>query len=245
MRNNSKVIVVMPAFNAVQTIKDTYNEIPLKYRKNIILVDDQSTDNTIEAARALGIRVCAHKQNLGYGGNQKSCYREALQENPDIIVMLHPDYQYDATLIDELIRPISQGRYDFMFGSRLQNRTSALKGGMPQYKYYINRFTCLLENILLGVNFTEHFSGFRIYSAEFLRSIPFQHFSNDFVFDQQMTISAISKGFRIGEIAIPTRYHKEASSIKWFKGGKFLIETFWMIFLYKLHQLRIIKSKIF
>lgn len=235
----------MPAYNAAKTVQNTYEEIPLNLRNNTILVDDGSSDNTVEIARKLGIRVLEHTRNLGYGGNQKTCYSEALQENPDIIVMLHPDYQYDATLIEELIRPIADGRYDFMFGSRIQNRNSALMGGMPKLKYYINRIVCIIENILLGVNFTEHFSGFRAYSSKLLKTIPFQRFSDDFVFDQEMEISALSFGFRIGEIPILTRYHEKASSIQFAKGTKFILETFWVIIKYKLHKLGIIKSKLF
>lgn len=243
--NDPKIIIVMPAYNAAKTVKDTYKEIPVKYRNNIILVDDGSKDNTVKIAQELGIRVFIHPNNLGYGGNQKTCYWEALKENPDIVVMLHPDYQYDASLIEEMTRPILTGRYDFMFGSRIQNKKSALEGGMPKVKYYVNRIVCLLENILLGVNFTEHFSGFRAYSVKLLKTVPFQRFSNDFVFDQEMTISALSYNFRIGEIAIPTRYHSKASSIQFIKGTKFIIETFWTILIYKLHKTGLIKSRIF
>lgn len=235
----------MPAYNAARTVQSTYEEIPLKFRNNIILVDDNSSDQTTEVARELGIRVVKHTRNYGYGGNQKTCYSEALKENADIIVMLHPDYQYDATLIGELIRPIAEERFDFMFGSRIQNRQSALSGGMPKLKYYINRLVCVLENILLGVNFTEHFSGFRAYSKKLLETVPFQQFSDDFVFDQQMAISALSFGFKIGEISIPTRYHEKASSIQMIKGTKFILETFWTIFLYKLHKIGIIRSAIY
>lgn len=235
----------MPAYNAEKTIKETYSEIPQKFRKDIILVDDQSQDNTIETAKRLGIRVFAHTRNLGYGGNQKTCYWEALKLNPDIVVMLHPDYQYDASLIEELVRPIEQHRFDFMFGSRVQNRGSALSGGMPKLKYYINRITCVLENILLGVNFSEHFSGFRAYSKKVLETVPFQRFSDDFVFDQEMTISALNYDFKIGEIPIPTRYHEKASSIQLIKGSKFILETFRTIFIYKLHKWGFIKSKLF
>ena len=245
MKINSKVIIVMPAYNAENTVKDTFREIPKKFRKNIILIDDQSSDKTVAVAKSLGIKVFAHSRNLGYGGNQKTCYWEALKLNPSIIVMLHPDYQYDATLIEELIRPIEQERFDFMFGSRIQNRFSALAGGMPAFKYYINRIVCLLENTLGGVNFTEHFSGFRAYSSKLLNRIPFQRFSDDFVFDQEMVFSALSFGFKIGEIPIPTRYHERASSIQFIKGTKFILETFWVIILYRLHKLRLIKSKLF
>lgn len=243
--SDPKVVIVMPAYNAAKTVKDTYEEIPTKFRRNIILVDDGSKDNTVEVAKNLGIEVFTHPNNLGYGGNQKTCYWEALKLNPDIVVMLHPDYQYDARLIEELVKPISDGRYDFMFGSRIQSRQMALSGGMPKVKYYVNRIVCILENVLLDVNFTEHFSGFRAYSTKLLETVPFQRFSNDFVFDQQMVISALSSGFRIGEIPIPTRYHEKASSIQFIKGTKFILETFGTIFLYKLHKLKIIRSKLF
>lgn len=245
MISHPKVVIVMPAYNAAKTIQSTYEEIPIKFRKCLILVDDGSRDNTVEIAKKLGIKVFTHTKNLGYGGNQKTCYLEALKLNPDIIVMLHPDYQYDAKLIEELIRPILDDRYDFMFGSRIQNRKSALLGGMPKLKYYVNRIVCILENILLDVNFTEHFSGFRAYSAKLLREIPFQRFSDDFVFDQEMEISALSFGFKIGEIPIPTRYHEKASSIHFLKGTKFILETFWKILIYKLHKLGLIRSNIF
>lgn len=241
----NRVVIVMPAYNAARTLKDTYLEIPKVYRKNILLVDDRSKDDTVEVAKRLGIEVFAHPQNLGYGGNQKTCYWEALKKDPGVVVMLHPDYQYDATLITELVRPILEGRYDFMFGSRIQTKYGALKGGMPPLKYYINRIVCLLENILLGVNFTEHFSGFRAYSAKLLKTVPFGRFSNDFVFDQQMEVSALSYGFRVGEIAIPTRYHEKASSIQFLKGAKFILETFKVVFLYRLHQMKVVRSDIF
>lgn len=232
----------MPAFNAEKTVKDTFNEIPKHLRKHIILVDDNSKDNTVSVSNKLGIKVFKHSNNLGYGGNQKTCYWEALKLNPDVVIMLHPDYQYDATLLDDLIKPILDGRYDYMFGSRIANKKGAIEGGMPLIKYYVNRIVCLIQNILLGVNFTEHFSGLRAYSGKLLKEIPFQRFSNDFVFDQEMTISAISYGFRIGEISIPTRYHEEASSIKYLKGIKFILEGFLAIVRYKLNKLIIIAS---
>lgn len=235
----------MPAYNAAETIKDTFYEIPKKFRKDIILVDDQSQDRTVTIAKKLEIRVFTHTRNLGYGGNQKTCYSEALKLNPDIVVMIHPDYQYDASLIEELIRPIEQNRFDFMFGSRVYSRQSALLGGMPRIKYYVNRITCIMENILLGVNFSEYLSGFRAYSKKVLVNVPFRCFSDDFIFDQEMFISALSFDFKIGELPIPTRYHAKASSIQFVKGTKFILQIFWTIFLYKLHKLSLIKSKLF
>jgi GT2 family glycosyltransferase len=193
----------------------------------------------------LGIKVFAHPNNLGYGGNQKTCYWEALKLKPDVVVMLHPDYQYDATMIPYLVQPILDGKYDFMFGSRIATKKGALEGGMPPLKYYVNRIVCFIQNILLGVNFTEHFSGFRAYSARLLRKVPFQRFSNDFVFDQEMTISALSYGFRIGEIPIPTRYHEKASSIRFWKGVKFVAEGLLLVILYRLSLVGIWKDKRF
>jgi glycosyltransferase involved in cell wall biosynthesis len=239
------VVIVMPAYNAARTVKNTFKEIPKEFRKHIILVDDQSLDNTVKVAKKLGIKVFQHPNNLGYGGNQKTCYWEALKLNPDVVVMLHPDYQYDASLMAELINPILNDRYDFMFGSRIATKEGALKGGMPPLKYYVNRIVCFIQNILLGVNFTEHFSGYRAYSKKLLKKVPFQRFSNDFVFDQEMTISSISHGMRIGEIAIPTRYHEKASSIQFIKGTKFVTEGLITIFKYLLHKSHILKDKRF
>jgi len=243
--SSPKVVIVIPAYNAAKTIIDTYKEIPDNFKKHLILVDDQSRDNTVEVAKKLGITVFTHSRNLGYGGNQKTCYQEALKLNPDVVVMLHPDYQYDASLIEELIRPILQGRYDFMFGSRVQNKKSAIEGGMPPLKYYVNRAVCLIENILLGVNFTEHFSGFRAYSAKLLGTVPFQRFSNDFVFDQELLISAIFAGFRIGEIPVPTRYFPEASSINFVRSVKYGLEILLTLLKYTAASMNIYRSKIF
>lgn len=211
----------------------------------MLLVDDGSTDKTIAVAKKLGIKVFKHYKNAGYGANQKTCYQEALKLNPKIIVMLHPDYQYDASAIQDLITPILAHKYDLMFGSRIYNRKSALAGGMPKHKYMLNRIFCIIENMALGVNFTEHFSGFRAYSVDILKTIPFQSFSNDFIFDQQMVVSAISHGFRVGEIPIPTRYHIKASSIGFKKGSKFLLEILSLLIAYYLNRVNIKKSSIF
>jgi len=245
MKKNPKVVIVMPAYNAERTLKDTYKEIPKEFRKHIILVDDQSKDKTVEVAKKLGIKVFTHPNNLGYGGNQKTCYWEALKLKPDVVVMLHPDYQYDATMIPYLVQPILDGKFDFMFGSRIANKKGALEGGMPPLKYYVNRIVCFVQNILLGVNFTEHFSGFRAYSSKLLKKVPFQRFSNDFVFDQEMTISAISYGFRIGEVAIPTRYHEKASSIGFWRGVKFVFEGFLTILAYFFYKWGLRKDRRF
>lgn len=244
MKKN-KVIIVMPAYNAAKTVRDTYKEIPKEYRKNIILVDDESTDETVKVAKQLGIKVFSHPKNLGYGGNQKTCYWEALKLKPDVIVMLHPDYQYDATMMPYLVQPILNGKYDFMFGSRIASKRGALAGGMPPLKYYVNRLVCFIQNILLGVNFTEHFSGYRAFSSKLLKTVPFQRFSNDFVFDQEMTVSCISYGMRIGETPIPTRYHTKQSSIGFTRGVKFVWGGFLTILMFYLHNLGIIKDKRF
>lgn len=241
----AKVVIVMPAYNAEKTLLDTYSEIPSKFRKYIILVDDKSKDKTLTVASKLKIRVFKHNKNLGYGGNQKTCYTEALKLNPDIVAMLHPDYQYSATMLEDLVKPILDNRFDFVFGSRIHTRKSALDGGMPKLKYFTNRFFCVLLNILLGVNFTEHFSGFRAYSAKVLRTVPFKNFSNDFLFDPQMTISALTFNFRIGEIPIPTRYDERSTQMTLRKGVKFIVEMFKLMTVYVLHQFRVINSNLF
>lgn len=240
-----KVIVVMPAYYAEKTIEKTFQEIPKGVVSEVILVDDASSDHTSEVAKKLGLTVYRHPHNLGYGGNQKTCYWEALKRNPDVVVMLHPDYQYDGSRIKGLVEPILNGDYDMTFGSRIKNRGSALIGGMPRSKYFFNRLFTLCANILLGENLSEYMSGLRAYSKKTLEAVPFQKFSNDFVFDQQFTVSAIAKNLRIGEIPIPTRYHDQASSIKWFKGAKFGLESIWQVILYLLHKANIYHEKIF
>lgn len=239
------IVVVMPAYNAENTLKKTVDDIPKDWVDEIILVDDGSKDRTVEIAKKLKLTTYVHPNNLGYGGNQKTCYWEALKRKPDVVVMIHPDYQYDAALIPEIARPILQDRYDMMFGSRIRTRTEALEGGMPLLKYFFNRFYTIIANILLGVNFSEHMSGMRAYSRKTLKTIPFQRFSNDFIFDQQFTMSAISYGLRIGEIPIPVRYYDESSSIGILPGAKFLSQSFLALAKYILHNQGLIKSKIF
>ncbi len=245
MANPLQIIVVMPAFNAAKTITKTVADLPKSLVNKIIVVDDGSSDNTVAVAKKLGLTVFTHSQNLGYGGNQKTCYWEALKQKPNVVVMLHPDYQYDASLTGELVRPILDGRYDIMFGSRIRTRQEALSGGMPLHKYILNRLLTPIENIILGVNLSEHLSGFRAYSRKALETIPFQRFSNDFVFDQQFMVSAIAHGFRVGETPIPVRYYQDSSSIQFIKGAKFLIETGLTLLLFILDRLGFIRSQLF
>jgi len=244
-KKSPKITIVMPAYNAAKTLQKTIEDIPKKLNPKIILVDDGSTDNTVSLAKKLKIQVFSHTRNLGYGGNQKTCYWEALKEKPDVVVMLHPDYQYDATLTEEMIRPILNHRYDIMFGSRIRTRTEALRGGMPPIKYFLNRLLTPIENMILGVNFSEHLSGFRAYSRQALEKVPFQRFSNDFVFDQQFIASAIALGLKVGETPVPVRYYEESSSIQLLKGTKFLLETGLVLSQFILHQTGIKKFTIF
>lgn len=245
MAKKPKIIIVMPAYYAEKTLERTFEDIPKNFVSEIILVDDASKDKTVLRAKKLGITTFSHPQNIGYGGNQKTCYWEALKRDPDVVVMLHPDYQYDASLIPGLVNPIVQCKYDIMLGSRIRTRKEALEGHMPLLKYLLNRVMSLTENIILGVNFSEHLTGFRAYSREVLMTIPFQRFSNDFVFDQQFVFSALSHGFRIGETPVPVRYFDEASSIGFLKGGKYILETYYYLLLHVLHKNKIIKSKLF
>lgn len=245
MKPKPKVIVVMPAFNAARTLKRTVEDFPPQVVSKIILVDDGSTDDTVVVARKLGITVYEHTNNLGYGGNQKTCYWEALKDDPDVVVMIHPDYQYDSSLVEELTRPITENGYDLMFGNRIRTRAEVLAGGMPYSKYLLNRLYCIVENIILGANFPEYFSGMRAYSKRLLKTIPFQRFSNDFVFDQEMFISTYVHEFRIGSIDVPVRYFSESSSIQFFKGSKFLLETLSVLLKYLLYKSQIYEDDIF
>jgi glycosyltransferase involved in cell wall biosynthesis len=239
------VVVVMPAYNAERTLMKTYRDIDKGLVSHILLVDDGSKDGTVRVARKLGIKVYEHPNNLGYGGNQKTCYWEAFKLRPDIVVMIHPDYQYDATLIEDLVRPIVAGRYDFMFGSRIRTRSEALSGGMPGYKYFFNRLYTLLANLVLGVNFSEHMSGMRAYSIETLRKVPFQRFSNGFLFDQQFTVSALVMGLRVGEIPVPVRFYEDSSSIGMLPGLKFGLGSLWVLSLFVLLKLGVYRHEIF
>ncbi|MEO5360384.1 MAG: glycosyltransferase family 2 protein [Nitrospirota bacterium] len=209
---NKKIAVVMPAYNAGKTLQMTYDEMPHEYVDEIIVVDDASRDDTPAVARSLGLKTIVHEKNKGYGGNQKTCYRSALEGGADIIVMLHPDYQYSPRLVTALASMIVSGHYDFVLGSRILGGT-AIKGGMPVYKYVSNRFLTMFENWLLGIKLSEYHTGFRAFSRQLLETIPFEKNSDDFIFDNEMIVQALHFGFKIGEISCPTKYFDEASSI--------------------------------
>lgn len=222
----------MPAYNAAKTLKRTIDDIPPGLVDKIILVDDHSRDNTVAIAKKLGIEVIAHPQNRGYGGNQKTCYTIALSEGADVVVMIHPDYQYDSSLTGEMIRPIIEGRFDVMFGSRIRTRKEALAGGMPPWKYTANRFLTLLENMVLGQNLSEYHTGFRAFSRKALENIPFHRYSDDFVFDQDIVMGLMAKEFKIGEIPVPVRYFNEASSINFSRSVVYGLAILKDLFIY-------------
>ena len=213
MIKGKKVVVVMPAYNAVQTLEKTYNEIPFDIVDQVILVDDFGTDKTTELAKSLGVHhVIRHQKNMGYGGNQKTCYNKALEIGADIIVMLHPDYQYTPKLIESMAYLIANDVYPVVLGSRILGK-GALKGGMPMYKYVANRLLTFYQNVMVGQKLSEYHTGFRAFSKEVLNAISFNENSDDFVFDNQMLSQIIYNNFEIAEITCPTKYFEEASSI--------------------------------
>jgi glycosyltransferase involved in cell wall biosynthesis len=235
------IVVIMPAYNAAKTLKLTYESIPQDCVDKIILTDDVSEDETVDIARELGLKTMIHVQNRGYGGNQKTSYLEALKDGAEIVIMLHPDNQYDAARIPALIEPIQQGKNDMMIGSRFLEKDT-LKGGMPFYKFLGNRFLTWMENLILGQNLSEYHSGFRAYSRKFLTTIPFLLNSDDFVFDSEVLAQATAFNFEIGEIAVPTRYFKEASSINFKRSTVYGLSTLWVMLKYLLYRMGIHKS---
>ncbi|MCI0474797.1 MAG: glycosyltransferase family 2 protein [Anaerolineales bacterium] len=239
-----RVVVVMPAYNAAKTIERTYADIPAGVVNQIILVDDVSQDETVEVAQQLGIEVVVHVQNRGYGGNQKTCYLRALSTDADIVVMLHPDYQYDSRCIPELIRPIQEGCADLVLGSRFLN-SGALAGGMPLYKFIANRFLTISENLVLGQHLSECHTGFRAYSRRLLETLPFILNSDDFVFDSQIIVQTVAFGFKIAEIAVPTRYFKEASSVNFQRSIVYGLATLRALVAYILDRANIRPSPLF
>ena len=234
MLNGQKIVIVMPAYNAEHTLRRTLDEVPTDVVDEVILVDDYSHDRTYELAQNLGLRALRHDANRGYGANQKTCYAAALARDADVVVMLHPDYQYAPRLITAMAAMITSGEFDAVLGSRILGR-GALQGGMPLYKYIANRFLTLAENLLLGYKFTEYHTGFRAWSRILLESLPIERNSNDFVFDNQMLVQACHFGFRIGEISCPTRYFPEASSISFRRSLIYGFGVLWTALRYRLH----------
>lgn len=240
-----KIVVVLPAYNAAQTLVRTVRDIPPGSADEMILVDDASRDDTAAVAEGLGLAVIRHPENRGYGGNQKTCYREALRRGADIVVMLHPDYQYDGRLIPFLTGFIEKDVCDVMFGSRVRTRREALAGGMPLYKYVFNRLLTVLENIVYGQNLGETHSGFRAYSRRVLETLPWERNSDDFVFDQQLIAQTVHFGFRLGDVPVPTRYEKSSSSIGFRRSAVYGLETLWTVTRYLLHRWKLWPSPLF
>ncbi|HEX7492435.1 MAG TPA: glycosyltransferase family 2 protein [Candidatus Limnocylindrales bacterium] len=236
-----RIVVVMPAYNAAKTLERTYRDIPHELVSKIILVDDVSKDDTVAVARQLGLDVIIHRQNLGYGGNQKTCYDAALEAGADAVVMLHPDYQYDATRIPQMVEPILDGSKDLMLGSRFLG--DPLAGGMPKWKYISNRFLTGTENLAFGLHLSEYHTGFRAYSRRLLETIPYRLNSNDFVFDQELVAQAVACDMRIGEIAVPTRYFEEASSVGFRRSCVYGLSTLKVVLRFLLHKMKLRRSR--
>jgi glycosyltransferase involved in cell wall biosynthesis len=240
-----KLIVVLPAFNASGTLEQTYSEIPMDITDEVILVDDDSSDETVDIARKLGIEhIIEHKSNLGYGGNQKSCYNKALALNADIVIMLHPDYQYTPKLIHSMAYLIAQEVYPVVLGSRILGR-GALNGGMPMWRYIANRFLTLVQNILMGQKLSEYHTGYRAYSGKVLNNVDFENNSDDFVFDNQILAQIIFKGYQIAEITCPTKYHQEASSINFSRSVSYGFGVLWTAISFRMKKLGIGVNRIF
>jgi len=239
-----KVIVVMPAYNAARTLLKTYQEIPHALVDEVILVDDCSQDHTVEISRQLGIQTILHSKNSGYGANQKTCYEAAMNAGADIVVMLHPDYQYTPKLITSMVSLIAEGIFDAVLGSRILG-VGAIKGGMPRYKYYSNRLLTMSENILLNYKLSEYHTGYRAFSREILETLPFKDNSDDFVFDAEMLAQIIYAGYSIGEIACPTRYLPDSSSINFINSIRYGLGVLKVSLAFRLSRWNIIMDRRF
>jgi glycosyltransferase involved in cell wall biosynthesis len=239
-----KVVVVMPAYNAAKTVKETYAEIPRDIVDEVILVDDASTDETVKVAKKLGIKTIVHPKNRGYGGNQKTCYEAALKSGADIVIMLHPDYQYTPKLIAPMAHLLASDLYDVVLGSRILGG-QALAGGMPLYKYISNRFLTLAQNVLMGAKISEYHTGYRAFTRKVLTTIPMDRNSDDFVFDNQMLSQIHYAGFRIAEITCPAKYFAEASSINFVRSSVYGIGCLWTAFLFRMAKLKVLRPSIF
>lgn len=244
MLNNKKIVIVLPAYNAAKTLERTYREIPFDIVDDVVLVDDVSKDNTVEVARQLGIKhIIRHDKNKGYGGNQKSCYNKALALDADIVVMLHPDYQYTPLLIPSICHLIANDLYQVVLGSRILGK-GALKGGMPLYKYIFNRWLTLTENILIGQKLSEYHTGYRAFSKEVLQKINYNVNNDDFVFDNEMLSQIFMAGYEIAEITCPTKYFEEASSINFRRSAQYGMGVLRVSITHRLHMWGLLKSKL-
>ncbi len=242
---NSKVIIVMPAYNAATTLEKTVKDIPDGFANEIILVDDSSQDDTVRIAKELGLTVIIHDRNKGYGANQKTCYDEALKRGADIVIMIHPDYQYDSALAPLFAELIEKDICDIVLGSRVRTRKECLYSGMPIYKYLANRFLTILENLITGQNLSEWHTGYRAYSRKVLETIPYHQNSDHFVFDSQFLIQAAYFGFKIGDLPVPCRYMEEASSINLNRSMIYGLGTLKTLFQFILQKLHLWKFRIF
>ena len=236
-----KVVVVMPAYNAGRTLRMTYEELPKDTVSAVILVDDGSTDQTLDIARELGLEIFVHNRNYGYGANQKTCYTEALRAGADVVVMVHPDYQYDPRLVPQIIEPIVQGRADVVLGSRLKSG-SALAQGMPWWKYVSNRFLTWVENTAFGLRLSEYHTGYRAFRREVLETVNFQMNSDGFIFDQEIVAQVVAAGYCIGEIGVPTRYFPEASSASFTASSVYGLKILGVVGRYLLHAHGLFRS---
>ena len=240
-----KVVAVLPAYNAEKTLQATFDDIPKDWVDEILLVDDRSRDRTVELARQLPMRVVVHQKNRGYGGNQKTCYRTAMDEmDADIMVMVHPDHQYDPKIIPGLVAPLQRGECDAVFGSRMLGGRP-IEGGMPKWKYWANLFLTMVENATFYIFLSEYHSGFRAYSRRYLESVDFEANSDDFVFDTEIIAQGVAKGMRIREVPIATRYFDEASQVGFLRGSRYGLEILKTMFFYKLHKKHIYTHRIF
>ena len=230
-----KVVVVMPAYNAGRTLRMTFTELPEEHFDMVILVDDGSTDDTVAIARELNLKLFLHDRNYGYGANQKTCYAEALRAGAEIVVMVHPDYQYDPRLLPEIIRPIRQGSADVVLGSRLKSG-SPLSGGMPWWKYISNRFLTWVENVVFGLRLAEFHTGYRAYRREVLETVNFTLNADKFIFDQEIIAQIVAAEFRIEEVPVPTRYFADASSVGFVPGVRYGLGILWLVVRYALHR---------
>ncbi len=244
MPGSFRTIVVMPAYNAANTLERTCNDIPSAFVDDIVIVDDCSTDNTVELAKKLGLVVVEHEQNKGYGGNQKTCYAKALEMGADHVVMIHPDYQYDARTIPAAVEILKLGICDVILGNRIRTRREALQGGMPPAKYFANRGLSVIENLLSGQNLGEWHSGFRAYTRHALETVPYDRNSDDFVFDSQFLVQCVHFGLKLGDIPVPVRYFDEASSINLRRSTTYALLTLRTFLQWQLHKIGL-KNQLF